>query len=266
MSDLEEELFGGNVADSVVRIGTTVRKPATHATPAVEALLAYLHSVGFRSAPQSLGRDDAGRQVLEFVPGPLWSRENQSTTADLRRVGCLIRALHDALSSFRSSAPATWDVITRADGDDLICHNDLAPWNLICSGERWVFIDWDNAAPGTRLWDLAWAAISFPPVEPGCNLLTAAMKIRAIADGYDLQCSQYHRLLQLMVRRSRAASDLLIEGARTNQQPWARLYAEGHDKYWGPVSGYIESNLSVLEEMMVQDCTKEQQQQPNEMS
>jgi hypothetical protein len=256
MSYSEEKLVGGNVTASVVRIGATVRKPVSQATPAVEALLAHLRSVGFGGAPLSLGRDDVGRQVLEFVPGSLWSGENQSTIAGLRRVGRLIRELHDALSSFRFSAAATWDALTPADGDDLICHNDLAPWNLICSGERWVFIDWDNAAPGTRLWDLAWAAISFPPVEPGCNLLTAATKIRAIVDGYDLRLSQYPRLLQLMVRRSRAASDLLIEGARTGRQPWARLYAEGHDEYWGPVSSYIDANLSALEEMMVQDSTK----------
>ena len=250
MPEIEEKLLSGNIAASVVKLGNTVRKPGGKATPAVEAVLAHLHAAGFSGAPQSLGRDEAGRQVLEYVPGPLWSKENQSTTAHLRRVGRLIRELHNALSLFQPAAAVTWDALTPADGDDLICHNDLAPWNLICSGERWVFIDWDNAAPGTRLWDLAWAAISFPPVEPGCNLLAAATKIRALVDGYNLQSAQYPRLLQLMVRRSRAASDLLIDGARTGQQPWARLHAEGHDDYWGPVSSYIETNMSALEEMM----------------
>ena len=252
MSDPEEQLHGGNVAASVVRIGTTVRKPATRATPAVEALLAYLHSAGFSGAPQSLGRDNAGRQVLEFVPGTVWNTA-QSTAADLRRLGSFIRALHDALSSFRAPGAAAWDALTPADGDDLICHNDLAPWNLICSEERWVFIDWDNAAPGTCLWDLAWAAITFPPVEPGCDLQTAALRIRALGEGYGVQRLSYRRLLQLMVVRSRAASDLLTQGARTNQQPWASLYAAGHNRYWGPVSAYIECNLPLLEELVTQD-------------
>ena len=48
-------------------------------------------------------------------------------------------------------------------GADLIVHHDLAPWNLIASatGVR-GFIDWDVAAPGTRLWDLAYAVGGSP--------------------------------------------------------------------------------------------------------
>ncbi|MEV6285357.1 hypothetical protein [Kribbella sp. NPDC051770] len=39
MSEVEELLHGGNVADAVLRVGTTVRKPVTASTPAVEAVL-----------------------------------------------------------------------------------------------------------------------------------------------------------------------------------------------------------------------------------
>jgi hypothetical protein len=67
--DQEEFLAGGNVAAQVLRIGVTVRKPVTPATPAVEALLAYLSEVGFDGAPRHHGRDEQGRQVLEYVPG-----------------------------------------------------------------------------------------------------------------------------------------------------------------------------------------------------
>lgn len=37
--ETEEELTGGNVADRVVRIGSTVRKPALAHTAGVEAVL-----------------------------------------------------------------------------------------------------------------------------------------------------------------------------------------------------------------------------------
>ncbi|MBB5065931.1 phosphotransferase enzyme family protein [Granulicella mallensis] len=247
----EEKLVGGNVSDSVVRIGSTVRKPATVATPAVQALLTHLHSVGFAGAPQGLGLDERGRQVFEFIPGAMWDRKQQNTLADLRRVGALIRSLHDATASFTPPRSAEWNTLSVPDGHDILCHNDLAPWNLVCGADRWAFIDWDNAAPGTRLWDLAWATISFPPVEPDCDLSVAATAIHAIVEGYRLPPSEYGKLLRLMATRARAGSDLLVQGARTGQQPWVRLYAEGHDKYWGPVSNYIDRSASILEGMLV---------------
>ena len=61
-------LTGGNVAGQVVRVGDTVRKPVTSATPAVEALLRHLEAAGFAGAPRTLGRDERGRQVLEYIP------------------------------------------------------------------------------------------------------------------------------------------------------------------------------------------------------
>ncbi len=251
MSEEEEKLTGGNVADLVLRIGGTVRKPATVATSAVQALLLHLHSIGFSGAPQGLGVDDRGRQVLEFVPGAMWDRKHQNILAALRRVGVLIRSLHDAIASFTPPMSAEWNALSVPDGHELICHNDLAPWNLVCGADRWAFIDWDNAAPGTRLWDLAWATISFPPIEPDCDLSIAATSINAIADGYRLQPSEYGKLLRLMAERARAGSNLLIEGARTGQQPWAKLYAESHDKYWGPVSDYISRSATTLESMLL---------------
>lgn len=58
MVDDEEVLPGGNVAAEVVRVGQTVRKPATEATPAVAALLHYLKAAGFDGSPEHLGVDD----------------------------------------------------------------------------------------------------------------------------------------------------------------------------------------------------------------
>ena len=113
------------------------------------------------------------------------------------------------------------------------------------------FIDWDNAAPGTRLWDLAWSAISFPPVEVGRDLALIARAIRAIGDGYGLPLSEYHPLIELMVHRARAASDHLLDVVRKNDPAELRLYLQRHDEYWGPVSDHIRRHSSELESLIV---------------
>lgn len=67
--DAEQPLPGGNVSTGVMRIGSTVRRPAGPHTPAVRALLSYLHAAGFEGAPRPLGIDEDGREVLSFIPG-----------------------------------------------------------------------------------------------------------------------------------------------------------------------------------------------------
>ena len=50
-SSVDHVLEGGNVAETVVRVGSTVRKPATVSTVAVELLLEHFAEVGFRVRP-----------------------------------------------------------------------------------------------------------------------------------------------------------------------------------------------------------------------
>ncbi|MFL6121507.1 phosphotransferase enzyme family protein [Actinophytocola sp.] len=235
---MEHILPGGNVAAAVVRVGDTVRKPVTPATPAVEALLDHL--AGFPGAPRHLGRDEQGRQVLEYVPGTV--NDLPADERELRDVGSLVRDLHDALADFRPPAGARWDVVIPPDREDLVCHHDLAPWNLVRGEDRWVFIDWDGAGPGSRLWDLAYAAHGFVPLTSSGDPEQDAPRLRALADGYGLDDRQRAELPPLVVAHTRGMYDLL---RTATEEPWTRLYAEGHADHWGPAADYIERHLHV---------------------
>jgi Ser/Thr protein kinase RdoA (MazF antagonist) len=239
---VEEPLTGGNVADAVVRVGDTVRKPVTTSTPAVEALLEHLASVGFAGAPRTLGRDEAGRHVLEYVPGVMADTRPPLTAAELGRLGRLIRDLHDALASFRPPPGARWTVVIPPDREDLICHHDLAPWNLVRDGDRWVFIDWDGAGPGSRMWDLGYAAHGFVPLAAGGDPAVDGPRLRTLADGYGLDEAQRHAFPALIGAHTRGMYDLLRTSARSGRQPWARLYEEGHGDHWGPAADYIDAH------------------------
>jgi len=223
-SPVEYVLEGGNVAEVVVRVGSTVRKPASAATPAIEALLDHFAEVGFSGAPNSLGRDESGRHALEFIPGELAYSLPPLTNTELHRLGAFVRELHDAAESFKAPPLPQWNVVIPPDREDLICHHDLAPWNLVRSDDRWVFIDWDGAGPGSRLWDLAY-------------------RLRALADGYGLDEQQRRAWPTLIAAHTRGMYDLLHSASLTGEQPWARLYAEGHGEHWGPAAEYIEAHL-----------------------
>ena len=244
MPEAEVPLGGGNMNSGVARVGGTVRRPAGPWTPAVHALLTYLHDVGFRGAPRPLGIDERGREVLTFVPGTVpWPASFHLLDDDrqLRRVARLIREFHDAVTGFTPPPGARWQVLMPADGDEIIAHHDLAPWNLVIGDRQQAFIDWDTAAPGTRLWDLAYAVHGFAPLsaDPVFQRADAGRRLRLIADAYGLNESERLGLIPLLPRRTQAMRDFLARQAAQGTQPWARLWQDGHGDAWGADTRYI---------------------------
>jgi len=178
----EYPLEGGNASGEVVRVGSTVCKQWTSSTPSVTTFLTALRRAGV-AVPAPLGRDEQGRQVLEFIPGRLALESDPLSPAELARVGSMVRAIHDASATFTPKQDAVWTTAIPAPGSDLICHNDLGPWNLVI-GDRWVFIDWDASAPSTRLWDLSYAAQAFTLSNAQQDPNDAAKNLAAFVDGY----------------------------------------------------------------------------------
>ncbi|MQS06025.1 phosphotransferase enzyme family protein [Streptomyces alkaliphilus] len=237
----EVPLTGGNVSAGVVRVGDTVRRPTGPWTPAVHVLLHHLHAVGFTAAPRPLGIDERGREVLTFAPGePVWPDRFDllDPTERLARVGRLIRVFHDAVRDFTPPPDARWQRLIPAEGEpEIIAHHDLAPWNLVVDGDAsWTFIDWDAAAPGTRLWDLAYAAHGFVPLSADAALRERGAgpdhRLRTLIDAYDLDETERRALVPVLARRARSMHDFLRERAVLGEQPWARLWREGHGEVW----------------------------------
>lgn len=244
MPGAEIPLSGGNMSSRVVRVGDTVRRPAGPWTPAVHALLAHLHAVGFHGAPRPLGIDQRGREVLTFLPGTVaWPGGFRQLDGEgqLRRAARLIRDFHDAVASFAPPPGAQWQLLMPADGDEIIAHHDLAPWNLVIGQREWAFIDWDVAAPGTRLWDLAYAMHGFAPLsaDPAYQPEDAGRRLRLIADAYDLTEQQRLDIIPLLARRTQAMYDFLRQQAAHGAQPWTRLWREGHGDAWQADTAYI---------------------------
>lgn len=248
----EIRLSGGHVTDTVVRVGDTVRKPAGPWTPSVHALLVHLDSVGFAHAPRSLGVDDQGRHVLEYVDGQLQMPYGPSRpNADLTTIGKLIRGYHDAAEGFVSPKDAVWNVAIVPDAEDLVIHHDLAPWNLLRTPERFVLIDWDGAGPGSPLWDLAYACLGFVPLAPGVDVAIAARRLARLARGYGLDQRGRGALAALLDRRALSMYSLLEQGGARGRQPWSRLWAEGHGATWLAIARYAQQHRDVFAAALV---------------
>ena len=146
----EEPLTGGRVTAGVVRVGDTVRRPMPFNADLVHPLLRHLARVGFAAAPAFLGKDEKGREVLSYihgdVPHDLGFHGDESLWAAAR----LVRAFHDHSAVFVSAEEL---------GTEIVCHNDLSPCNFVFrAGLPAAIIDFDAAAPGTRVEDLGYAA------------------------------------------------------------------------------------------------------------
>ena len=170
----EIPLTGGRQTPGVVRVGSTVRRPRGPRSPFVHELLRFLAAVGFEGAPRVLGVDEEGREILSFAEGRVLHGYRLSD-AQLANAAALIRRLHDTTA--RSALAA---------GSEIVAHNDLGPHNTVFVGDEPVaFIDWEDAAPGTRLFDLANAVWSFADVgEGGGAIVEQARRVRLVCDAY----------------------------------------------------------------------------------
>jgi len=178
----EERLTGGNM-NEVVRIGDTVRRIPGPWTPTVHALLAWLCDHGAAElVPAAHGLDERGREVLDHVPGetgnyplPAWLWSETALTA----CGRMLRRVHDASIGFldsREGRNAVWQLPVRHP-IEVVCHNDAAPYNTVFrDGLPVALIDWDTAAPGPRIRDLAYLAYRIVPFvgDAGSNAPTAS--------------------------------------------------------------------------------------------
>jgi hypothetical protein len=244
----EIPLAGGNATSGVVRVGDTVRKPWTQHSAGVLAYLRVLHARGI-TVPEPLGRDPQGRMTTGYVAGPLANDAPPRTPPQLAGIGALVRSIHDASEGLDADVLGLGPSLIPVAAPDLVCHGDLAPWNLVL-GHRPVFIDWDGAAASTRLWDLAYSAQSFTVNDPAADPQRAADDLRAFVDGYGADPPLRAGLAATLAPRAWAMHDLLASAHRAGREPWGSMYLAGHGAHWRGVARFIDAHAAVWDDAL----------------
>ncbi|MFJ4358987.1 aminoglycoside phosphotransferase family protein [Streptomyces massasporeus] len=195
----EVPLSGGRITPGVVKVGSTVRRPAAASSPFGAELLRHLHRQGFTGAPRHLGFDAVGREILSYLPGWVQARFQHWTDPQVAAVGSLFRALHDATRGSHL-----------AGRRPVVCHHDPGPNNTVFSeGVPVAFIDFDTAAPGDPLEDLGYVAwtwcISSRHEAPPA--ITQAAQVCVLTDAYGLdstsRCGLVDAVLDRQARNAR---------------------------------------------------------------
>jgi aminoglycoside phosphotransferase (APT) family kinase protein len=222
---------------AAVRRGNTVRRPAGPWTPAVHSLLRHFEVVGFAGAPRALGVDGK-EEVLSWVEGET-PAAGAAPAADevVAAIGELLRTMHDAQTGFVRDDAQAWQALPgRIPGDEVICHNDPLGSNTIFRGGRPVaLVDWELAAPGRRLADVAAAAMWWAPLRPtaaarGHGLPTdrRGPRLRLLADAYGLHRDDRVELPDLAIALARGWHEAYrVLGHVERRQPWASRWDAG---------------------------------------
>jgi hypothetical protein len=181
-----KKLLPGGRVNPVVRIDDTVRRVPSARAAFVHDLLVHLEARDFAGAPRFLGTDDEGREILSFIDGHVaWEAEQPAdvgSDASLRAAAQLLRQLHDLTAGTPLAGTA-----------EVVCHNDVSPKNTVYRdlGEGLVpvaFIDWDLAAPGRRIHDVALACWQFLDLgQSVTDVPEAERRLRLISDSYGLR-------------------------------------------------------------------------------
>ncbi|MFD2685790.1 phosphotransferase [Streptomyces phyllanthi] len=255
-----EALAGGMVnAGAVLRRGEIVERPAPRNARALHAHLRALREHGFDAAPAPVRLTDDGREQLTFVPGdvalPPFSRRVMTTTA-LASVGDLLRRLHEASAAVGVDPRAEWSRdLADPEGGTMLCHNDVCPENVVFrDGRAAALIDFDMAAPGRPLWDLAMTARYWVPLLDPASVtalypagLDVPARLRTLANSYGLATRDRTALPGVIEEATESCRAFVAHRVAAGDPGYLRALAErGGWERWDRLQAWLTAHRDTI--------------------
>lgn len=186
----EIELKGGKSTNNVIRRGSNVHRSKGSHSPFVHALLKFLEMKNLNFVPKFLGEDENDREILTYINGEVPKELKVFEDFQLKAAAYLIRNFHQATER-----------CLLASNNEIVCHNDLTPCNFVFVNSIPIaIIDFDAAAPGTRLRDLGYAVWQWCDLgNENISLETQAIRIKMFLSSYGI--SKFREILPSILIR-----------------------------------------------------------------
>lgn len=262
--EFENIALTGGQQNQVIKVGDTVHR-MIKGHPLIHSYLLYLEKAGMPGVPRFLGLDEQGREILTFLPGKTMGRDfshlhpclySDETITDAAR---FMRRLHDVSAGFVQTAhDNNWKNPFFPEGDhETICHGDAAIWNFVFVEDRFTgLFDFDQAYPGTRVWDLTSTLFSVIPLtyfvyipelrttvdyESSKHAADRRRRIRLFFDAYGMDCPE--NIIDLVAQRiQRGFCNGMTEGAATGNESCIRMIKEGHLIHYQKVAAHLKAH------------------------
>jgi aminoglycoside phosphotransferase (APT) family kinase protein len=146
-------------------------------------------------------------------PFPDWA---QSETA-LESATALLVRLHDVSRAFDPTGLSWSTELADPAGGPIVCHNDVCLENVVFrDGVAVGLLDFDFAAPGRPVYDLAQFALMCLPIDDDINAARLGWhpadrpaRLRLVADTYGLDAGSRAQLLQVLAESIALAGEFV---------------------------------------------------------
>lgn len=237
--DEDVEVLHGGVANAgaVVRHGAFVLRPGNEHSASILRFLSELDRAGFRGAPVPEGLEPDGRERLRFIPGdvaippyPDWVQADDALVS----IVALLRSMHDASEQI-DTTDMTWSTeMADKAGSAVVCHNDVCLENVVFRDGRAVaLLDFDFAAPGRRVFDLAAFARMCVPIDDDVSAANLGWipsdrprRLRLVCDAYGLRSEERSDVLRCLDASIERGGEFVRRRADAGEPGFVRMWAD----------------------------------------
>ena len=242
---VEENLVGGVAnAGEVVRSGAFVLRPTNPYSATIHRFLKALRKTGFQGASLPVEIGDDCRERLMYIEGdvpvppfPAWAQSDKALASITR----LISSFHEASRKVAIPRGSWSEEMADPEGGPIICHNDICLENVVFrDGEAVAFLDFDFAAPGRPIYDLAALALMCVPIDDdrsaerrGWVLVDRPTRLRLVADIYGLRDSGRGQVLDHLDRSMQRGGEFVQRRVEAGDPNFIRIFDEigGMERY-----------------------------------